>query len=62
MLEFRITVLRNKNAGSGDCKFIGRGRGDEPLTIVVARTAAPGRRRPLAGRRSTYDERRSYEH
>ena len=61
MLESRITVIRNKKAGSGDYKFIGRGRGDEPLTIVVARTAVPGRWRPVTGRRSTDAERRSYE-
>lgn len=62
MLESRITVMRNKKAGSGDYKLIGRGRGDQPITIVVARTALPGRWRPITGRRSTDAERRTYEH
>jgi uncharacterized protein len=62
MLESRITVIRNKNAGSGDYKFIGLGRGDLPITIVVARTAVPGRWRPITGRRSNDAERHRYEH
>ncbi len=62
MLESRITVMRNKKAGSGDYKLIGLGRGDLPITIVVARTALPGRWRPITGRRSNDAERRSYEH
>lgn len=62
MLESRIAVIRNKKAGSGDYKFIGRGRGDRPITIVVARTAAPGRWRPITARRSSDAERPTYEH
>ncbi|MGI8968617.1 MAG: hypothetical protein ACR2GA_05890 [Chloroflexota bacterium] len=62
MLESRITVMRNKQTGSGDYKFIGLGRGGIPITIVVARTAVPGRWRPITGRRSNDAERRSYEH
>ncbi len=62
MLESRITVMRNKKAGSGDYKLIGLGRGDLPITIVVARTAVSGRWRPITGRRSNDAERRSYEH
>lgn len=53
MLDDQITVIRNKKAGSGDYKFSGRGRGGQPITIVVARTAVPGRRRPITGRRTT---------
>jgi len=62
MLESRITVMRNKKAGSGDYKLIELGRGGIPLTIVVARTAVPGRWRPITGRRSNDAERRSYGH
>jgi len=62
MLESRITVIRNKKTGSGDYKLIGRGRGDEPITIVVARTAVPGHWRPITGRRSKDAERRTHEH
>lgn len=62
MLESRITVMRNKKAGSGDYKLIGRGHGDQSITIVVARTALPGRWRPITGRRSNDAERRTYEH
>lgn len=62
MLESRITVIRNKKAGSGDYKLIGRGRGDQSITIVVARTALPGRWRPITGRRSNDAERQTYEH
>lgn len=62
MLESRIMAMRNKKAGSGDYKLIGLGRGDLPITIVVARTALAGRWRPITGRRSNDAERRSYEH
>lgn len=61
MLTSRITALKNKRAGSGDYKFIGRGTGGQLLTIVVARTAEPGRWRPITGRRSTDGERTTYE-
>jgi uncharacterized DUF497 family protein len=61
MLASRITTLRNKRAGSGEYKFIGRGKGGELLTIVVARTAEPGRWRPVTGRRSTDGEQKIYE-
>lgn len=36
ILSSRITALRNKRAGSGEYKLIGRARGGELLTIVVA--------------------------
>lgn len=62
MLESRISVVRNKKAGSGDFKLIGPGRGGLPITLVVARTAVAGRWRPITGRRSSDAERRSYEH
>jgi uncharacterized DUF497 family protein len=52
MLNSRITVIRNKEAGSGQYKFVGRGRGGELITIVVARTAVPGRWRPITGLRN----------
>lgn len=52
MLSSRITVIQNKRAGSGQYKFIGRGRGGELITIVVARTAIAGRWRPITGMRS----------
>lgn len=52
MLESRITVVRNKRAGSGHYKFYGRGRGGQPLLVVVARTGVPGRWRPITGRAS----------
>ena len=53
MLNSRITVIRNKRAGSGQYKFIGRGKGGDLLTIVVARTAVVGRWRPITGARNT---------
>lgn len=62
MLESRITVTRNKKAGSGDYRLIGLGRGGRLITIVVVRTAVSGRWRPITGRRSNNAERRSYEH
>lgn len=61
ILTSRITVLKNKRGRSGECKFIGRGMGGELLTIVVARTAEPGRWRPITGRRSTDGERNAHE-
>lgn len=61
MLASRITTLRNKRAGSGEYKLIGHGKGGELLTIVVTRTAEPGRWRPITGRRSTDGERKIYE-
>ena len=62
MLESRITVMRNKKAGSGEYKLIGHGSGDQPITIVVARTAVTGRWRPITGSRSTDAERRIHGH
>jgi uncharacterized DUF497 family protein len=53
MLNPRITVIRNKRAGSGQYKFIGTSRGGDLITIVVARTAIPGRWRPITGLRNT---------
>lgn len=53
MLNSRITVIRNKRAGSGQYKFIGRASGGELITVVVARTAVPGRWRPITGSRNT---------
>jgi uncharacterized DUF497 family protein len=53
MLNSRITVIRNKRAGSGQYKFIGRARGGDLITVVVARTATPGRWRPITGARNT---------
>jgi hypothetical protein len=50
MLYSRITVTRNRRSGSGQYKFQGRGRGGQSLVIVVARTAVPGRWRPVTGR------------
>lgn len=50
MLHSRITVFRNKRAGSGDYKFYGRGRSGQRLVVVVARTAVAGRWRPITGR------------
>lgn len=61
MLSSRITTVRNKKTGSGDYKFIGRAKGGELLTIVVARTPVPGRWRPVTGRRSNDAERGLYE-
>ena len=61
MLASRITAMKNKRAGSGEYKLIGRGKGGELLTIVVARTAEPGRWRPITGRRSTDAERNTHE-
>jgi hypothetical protein len=61
MLAYRITALRNKRAGAGTYKLIGRGKGGEMLTIVVTGTAEPGRWRPITGRRSTVGEKRIYE-
>jgi uncharacterized DUF497 family protein len=61
MLASRITAIRNKRAGSGDYKVIGRGKGGELLTVVVARTGVPGRWRPVTGRRSSDAERKIYE-
>jgi uncharacterized DUF497 family protein len=60
MLDTRITVIRNKKAGSGQYKFIGRARGGHLVTIVVARTAIAGRWRPVTGRRSTDGEKDLY--
>ena len=60
MLGSRITVLRNKRHGSGHYKFIGRARGGHLVTIVVARTAVPGRWRPVTGRRSSDAEKDLY--
>lgn len=61
MLGSRMTRLRNKRAGSGDYKLIGRGRGGQVLTLVVAGTAEAGRWRPVSGRRATDAERKIYE-
>ena len=61
MLASRITAMKNKRAGSGEYKLIGHGKGGELLTIVVARTAEPGRWRPITGRRSTDGERNTHE-
>jgi uncharacterized DUF497 family protein len=61
MLASRITVLKNKRGRSGEYKFVGRGKGGALLTIVVARSAEPGRWRPITGRRSTDGERNTYE-
>jgi len=61
MLNSRITTIRNKNLGSGDYKFVGRGRGGQVLTIIVSRTAVAGRWRPVTGRRATDAEKRKYE-
>ena len=61
MLASRITALKNKRSGSGEYKLVGRGIGGELLTIVVSRTAEPGRWRPITGRRSTDGERNIYE-
>lgn len=52
MLNSRITVIRNKRTGSGEYKFVGSGRGGELITLVVARTATPGRWRPITGMRN----------
>jgi uncharacterized DUF497 family protein len=51
MLYSRITVTRNKKAGSGQYKFVGQGRGGQRLVVVVASTAVAGRWRPVTGRR-----------
>jgi hypothetical protein len=59
MLGSRITVIRNKGGRSGDYKFVGRGKGDRPLTIVVAGTSTAGRWRPITGWKSTDAERRT---
>ena len=60
MLGSRITVIRNKRAGAGHYKFIGRTRGGDVITIVVARTAMSGRWRPITGARSTDAEESQY--
>jgi len=62
MLGSRITVIRNKRAGSGHYKFIGRARGGHLVTIIVARSAVPGRWRPVTGRRSNDAEKAAYGH
>lgn len=61
MLESRITVIRNKDEGSGAYKFIGTARGGQRVTLVVARTSIPGRWRPVTGWRSTDAEKAIYE-
>lgn len=61
MLRARITTIRNKRAGSGLYKFIGRGRGGTLVTVVVAPTAVAGCWRPITGRRSNDGEKRTYE-
>jgi len=43
---------RNERDGSGHYKLIGRARVGHLVTIVVARTAVPGRWRPVTGRGS----------
>ncbi len=60
MLNSRITVIRNRKAGSGEYKFIGKAQGGDLLTIVVARTAVPGRWRPVTGAKSTNAEATQY--
>lgn len=60
MLDSRITVIRNRRAGSGQYKFIGRTKGGDLITIVVTRTAVSGRWRPITGARSTDAEGTQY--
>jgi hypothetical protein len=50
MLVSRITVTKNKRAGSGDYRFDGVGRGGRPVTVVVASTTWPGVWRPVSAR------------
>lgn len=59
MLEARITIIRNKRGRSGAYKFIGRGEGGRPLTLVVTGTSTPGRWRPVTGWESTDGERKA---
>lgn len=61
MLRTRITVIRNKRSGSGAYKFIGRGRGGRPLTVVVTGTSTTGLWRPITGWESTNVERKATE-
>ena len=61
MLGSRITVVRNRRSGSRKYKFIGRARGGQVVTIVAARTAVPGRWRPVTGRRSSDAEKAAHE-
>jgi len=61
MLEARITSFRNKRSGTGAYKFVGRGRGGRPLTVVVTGTSTTGRWRPITGWESTDAERKATE-
>lgn len=61
MLVARITVIRNKRSRSGAYKFVGRGRGGRPLTVVVTGTSTTGRWRPITGWESTNAERKATE-
>ena len=59
MLGARMTVFRNKRSGSGAYKFIGRGLGGRPFTIVVTGTSTAGRWRPITGWESTDAEQKA---
>lgn len=59
MLGARMTVVRNKRSGSGAHKFIGRGQGGRPLTIVVTGTSTAGRWRPITAWESTHAEQKA---
>lgn len=59
MLGSRMTLVRNKRSGSGAYKFIGRGQGGRPLTVVVSETSTAGRWRPITGWESTNAEQKA---
>ena len=60
MLAARITVVKNKRERPGLYRFVGRGKGGRFLTVVVTRTADPGRWRPVTGWDSSQEERRRH--
>jgi hypothetical protein len=57
ILDGRYMLLRNRSGASGPFRLIGRDRGGALVTLVIARTATPGRWRVVTGWLSDAEER-----